>query len=279
MTAAPRIRLVDQTSFRAPLGLVFWDVATGERVRDGLVASIAPSARPGLAKPMFANDSGIWVTGPLPPLGQGATWRVEAMDPLGRFLPLRVEVAASGTPRFKWPAGLPKPAFAKAPAGGAQPSPVPLFSAPSRSIGPAAAEVRAQLVHVPESREAAWALLTVSHSGRTRGVGLADGRGSVVVHFPWPERPARRLADPQPGNGALSWQVEVAGFGAPPATDREPEEIPDLADLLAKLDEPRILLAAADAPGAMPAQPLEFGRTSNLVTESDGPASLMLAAA
>lgn len=279
MSALPSVRIVDQTRFGAPLGIVFWDVATGERIRDGLAASVAPSTRPGLAKPMFANDSGTWVTGPLPPLGKGATWRVEASDTLGRFLPLRAEFAASGAPRFKWPASLPKPAFAKAPAGGAQPSPVPLFSAPSRSIGPAAAELRAQLVHAPESREAAWALLTVSHAGRTRGVGVADRRGSIVVHFPWPERPPQRLADPQPANGLLSWEVDVAGFGGPQPADREPEEIPDLADLLAKLDEPRAVLAVAGEPDALPAQRLDFGRTSHIVTQSDGPASLMMASA
>lgn len=278
MSAPPALRLIDRVSFTGAVGLVFWDVATREPVRDGLAVSIAPSSRPGLVRPLFANDVGIWVSAPLPPLGRGATWRVQVSDPAGRFLPLRIELAASGVPRFKWPAALPKPSVAKARSGGAQPSPVPLFSAPWRQVGPTAAQVRAQLVHASDQREAAWALLTVENAGRTRGIGLADRRGSVVVHFPWPERPPRRLADPQPADGGLTWQIEVQGFGAPPAGDQEPEEIPDLEGVLAKLDEPRTLLSEEGQPGALPAQALDFGRTAILVTKSEGPASLMLAA-
>ena len=171
--------VIEQVKRFAPLGLELIDAASGRRVGDGLVARVAPRGHPQRVVIAQANPSGIFVAHDLPGLGDWSHGGEEPLsrpefdiridDRLGRFLPccLRLTLPAEG---------LAHPSCREE---------IPLFSAPTRII-PGLAAIRAEIVNHATGRPAAWSVVEVRHGSTVLCLGMADGRGRLLLAFPYP---------------------------------------------------------------------------------------------
>jgi hypothetical protein len=262
----------------APLGLRLWDLAVDAPAQPGLhVTCRLPGGRqvtalrtpsgcyavrsvPGLHAAEYPEDeTHYWYHPPA-----RTTARVEIIDSARRYLPLAL---AAELPHR----GLVQP-FCRAP--GPEAPVVPLFSSPVRPVPAGVAVVRAQLELV-SGGPASWAHLTVHLPDAGEAYGMADGRGSAAVFFPWPEpQPPADGADAVPLR-LQEWTVTVAarfgrtvaGVAVPVA---ESDGVPELCTLLTQ--RPARLLAGLDDP--LPAARLVFGR--DLVLRSPGRSTLLL---
>lgn len=282
MTADPRFRFLERVSLPAPLGLVFWDFATGTPVRDGLSVSVAPRDRPHTARQLIVNRNAVWLAPTLPGLSAGQlatgdwtalrrTYRVEVSDSFGRFLPLAFEAELPSRGLYQWPGWTASPPMALLPLllgdspAGVSPPRIPLFSSAARSAPPGVAEVRCQLADAATREPAARALVVVSHAGVARGIGLADDEGRAAVFFAYPDRPRPTLATSPPAITDFRWALEVdafyhplpnSGAGVPTLA-----AVPTLADVVAQLDHVREPLdSILSPPEVLPSQLLTFGR-------------------
>lgn len=287
-----RFRSLEPISLPAPFGIVFWDVATGAPVADGLLATVAQSGRPETARELIANRSGVWLTASLP--GRSAhelatgdwnllrrPYRIEVRDRFDRFLPLAFDAELPSRGLCQWPGWTSSPPMPLAPLGvedsppRVSPERIPLFSSPARPAPPAVAQVRCQVAEATTQTPAAWALVSIVHGGITRGIGLADEQGRAAVFFTYPERPRPSLATSPPAITDFRWELEVRAFWDPASSAGA---IPDLADIVAQLDHPRDALESTMSPAeVLPAQLLSFGRPLILKTSRtpDGPSSLL----
>jgi hypothetical protein len=258
-------KLLERTTRFAPLGIAFYDPATGRRVSDGLRVAYT-NAR---GRRMFApvNRVGVFVLRSLPgqtalerSAGDETIWAdatlrtdvpVELTDTLGRFHDLVFTATAPSRGLFALACG-----GAIVPPG--QPLGVPLFPLAGRTVPAGLAAVRAELHDTRTGEPAAWALLEVTAPKLPPALGLADRRGSVVVMLPYPEptspgagsppsHPRRSLSDEK-------WTVEVRAF----SSAFPPDPVPDLCTILR---QPAAALVASDSPPAPLTQAtLEFGR-------------------
>jgi hypothetical protein len=277
MSAA--VRVLERVVRQAPFGMRLWDPATASQQVPGLQVDLSPHARPGQRVRAFVNPSGVYCAQGLPGLtafehadaDTPADWtaalrgfRVEVLDPAGRFLPLAFDAdlphqglldpSLIGSP-LPGPFPLPESPPASPPA--ALPR-VTLFSAPSRPVPSALAAVRAQLWETPAGRPAAGCLLAATIDGVTRGLGLADREGRVLVLFPYPARPRPTLTSPPSPKNDFSWTLTLTAYYRPRPAGVPAPAIPELADLQAQLASPRMLLDALSPPQPLPPLPLEY---------------------
>ena len=287
-TAAATI--LERITLPAPFGVVFRDVATGTRVDEGLAVTLTGVG--GRSVPVAVNRSGVWFARRLPGvadavLSETADWaalqrdyRLEVRDTLGRFLPLAVTVRLPHRGLYAWPdwPTLPRPPLMPlddvSPNGAIADGWLPLFSAATRSAPAPMAEVRATLLDRASGDPAAWALLTASYDGRTRGLGVAGADGQVALFFPYPPLPQPGVANSPPAITDYRWPLTLAAYtqALPPRTT------PDLAALTAQLAHPATLYAATtEPPEPLPAQALSLGRALTVRTTAtpDGPTSAL----
>lgn len=294
----PAHTLLESVVRPAPIGLRFRDVATGLPVRDGLSVTVTPTRRPARRIVLDRNGSGVWFAHRFPgindeQLGTTEDWtslaqpcRIEVADALGRFLPLVLDMDLPVRGLADWPnwGSLPQPPLApltetdtgvSPPASAVSPDALPLFSAPGRMAPAPLAEVRAQLAFRDTGAPAAWSLLTVAHGGRVRGIGQADDKGSVVVWFPYPERPRPSLATSPPAVTDFRWSLDMVAYSkALPA-----DVLPEFGVVMDQLTRPRDLFASTTSPPELlPSQLMSFGRPLTLRTAetADGPTSLLM---
>lgn len=290
----PRHVKLERVAITCPLGMRFYDVATGGWVNDGLVVEayreVATTSPPGSGGSAgesaediqvkrarrvraIATRSGVAAFHGLPGLAgfeygadderrwldapAPASFRVEVSDPAGRFLPCTFLAAAPTKGLF----GL---SSAASPPWEASPA-VPLFSAPARPVPGGFAVLRAQLLRFPDREPAAWTLAEVSTRINSRTVtacGLADHRGVLALMFPYPE-PLNVSPGSPPGNGPqlLSQQHWTLDFRAWHAFDAVPGEFADLDRVLALQERPADAVWESDSPLAPFTQAeLIFGR-------------------
>lgn len=288
------VRILERITRPAPFGIVFWDIATGTPVADGLEVSLTLLSRPELTTSLIPNRSGVWVAARLPgrtdsELEASTDWsalsrpyRIEVADSARRFLPLRLDADLPVRGLYEWPDwgdfsqaalrplsdGLSPPHLS--------PGRIPLFSAPERRVAGPLAEVRCELLDSATGRPAAWALVTASHGGLVRGLGLADAIGRTTLLFPFPERERPSLTSP-PAITDFCWALEIAAYYDPP--DEPVADVPDLAAILAQLDHPCDLFASTLSPQKpLGEQLLTFGRPLVLRTGNtpDGPSSSLI---
>ena len=297
MNAVPsELRSLERISRPAPLGIIFWDVATSSAVGDGLSVTIARPDQPDSSQPLFVNRNGVWLASMLPGLSRAdvaagdftalqRTYRITAVDKLDRFLPLQLDAKFPSRGLYHWPkwASLPKKPLAplgKSEAGVVSPKRIPLFSAAARSAPPGRAEVRCELVDSVTDKPAAWALVTAKHGTIVRAIGLSDRKGRLALFFDYPERPPATLATAPAAITDYQWKLELKCFyEAPPGPV---PELPDLATVMDQLGTERGLLASTVAPQApLPDQMLSFGRPLVVKTgkTKDGPSSSLFLAA
>lgn len=253
----------------SPFGVAFRDVATGERVSEGLSVTLT---RNGRAVPLLVNRSGIWFAPRLPGLSDQAfaeshdwstlarDYTLEVRDTFGRFLPLSVTVSLPHRGLYSWPdwPTLPRPPLVPLvddpPAGPVASGWLPLFSAATRTAPAPMAEVRAQLVDRGTSAPAAWTLVTASYGNRMRALGMSGADGQLALFFPYPPLPQPSIATSPPAITDYRWPITLTAYRQPLPADRPP----DLAALTAQLEHPATLYA--DNADPLPPQLLSLGR-------------------
>lgn len=264
---APSVKVFERLTLTAPLGLVFHDAATGERVAAGLSVSVYQKSQPLAPAAARLNPSGVYVLHRAPGLGaefhsgagDDAFWSqlpprdyvVEVTDSGNRFLPFSFEAAVPRRGIYEWQSPL-LSSPADSPPGAEQLPSVPLYSAPSRRTPPGFAAVRAELQDTATGGAAAHAAVELRHAGQLVARGFSDARGRLALLFPYP--PPQRTgvvspADSPPGprHAPLteqSWELETeaAYAGAGAVTLSSAQALPDLRDALGQLNGPRAQL-------------------------------------
>jgi hypothetical protein len=186
----------DRVTRVAPLGVRFWDPVEQMPVTEGLLVRVrAAGSRVG--RPAVANESAIFTVCDLPGLavaehGQGddpywavvvtRSFVVEVEDASGQFMPFSFPAQLPVRGLFVWTCAQASPPQAMGCADG-----VLLFSAPSRSVSPMRAVIRAQIQEALTGRPAAGAVLSALVGNTPTAVGMADDRGRVAIVLPYPE--------------------------------------------------------------------------------------------
>ncbi len=285
------VRILERITRPAPFGIMFWDFATGTPVGDGLDVTLTLLSRPVLTTSLIPNRNGVWVAARLPgrtdaELAATADWstllktyRIEVVDRGHRFLPLSFDAELPTGGLYDWPdwGGLPLEPLRPLADGQSPPhvsaDRIPLFSAPERSVGGPLAQLRCELMDAATGAPAAWALVTASHGGFVRGIGLADAMGRATLYFAYPERERPSLSSP-PAITDFRWAMEIAAYYDPPPGPVP--DLPDLAAIMAQLDHPCDLFASTlSPPEPLGQQLLNFGRPLVMRTGNtpDGPSS------
>jgi hypothetical protein len=208
-----------------PLGIHFQDLTQNLAVTDGLVVTLQPLNGSGPVVPAVTTDSGVYTFFELPGLraaeypdgaGQSGPPRtfsyvVSVRDTLGRYLPEVLVYTLDQTGALLVNGIRDTTRGAKL---------AYLFSAPTRTVLPGVAGVRAYLIDQGANAPAAWAMLRVQIVGQAEvWTGIADERGQALVLTPYPVADRLRLGSP-PGTGqgnitGQSWPVTVQAFYSP----------------------------------------------------------------
>jgi hypothetical protein len=260
--------VLSRLSRTAPLGLRFWDEATGRVVGDGLVVTAYQPDSPLRRIEAQVNRSGVYVLSGLPGLsevefGSGddafwsappakATFKIEVVDSWQRFVPflLTVEAPVKGVVTSPEAEGGSPPATS---------SGISLYSTASRSVPAAMAVLRADLREWRaggnhEGEPARWAVLEARLAGRLIARGVADEKGSVAMLFAYPPPVTHPLGSPPaisppgaegPALRDQQWPIELSasfdGLNPVPPFPNWPyapyprwPALPDLADVLSQ---------------------------------------------
>jgi hypothetical protein len=275
----------ERVSLTCPLGLRFFDMATGAFVAADL--AIGPLTRESLGLHVVAwpvgapkrktigvvTPSGIVAFHGLPGLRKfenstaedpwevpnpARDFQVEVHDRLGRFLPctFRVSAPEKGLAHFAEDGS---PPWVEAGA-------VPLFSAPSRPLPTDRALVRAELREFATGRAAAWAFMEASYSSggsRRTARGLADEKGRVLLTFAYPEGQRRAFnVSPPGGSRGFSQQEWTLDFAVFHQSVNDPEPV---ADYRLRLTQPSVLAGRGASPAELLSEEtLRFGQELNL---------------
>jgi len=288
----------------APLGLRFRDVVTNTFVNDGLNVTVYPEGDNARRVSAFANRAGVYVLHHAPGLhefeqgaGDDDFWAhmppakpfvVEVEDNERRFLPFSLKLTLPQRRIYRWVSPLDGSPVAS-PLGEPAPiSPVPLYSAPTRTPLAGLAVLRAELWNPQTSEPAAWAVVEARTNGQLLARGIADERGRLALIFPYPppikfavSSPAGSPDSPPVPRGpallAQEWPITLsAGYtlSSPPAPQLDelaPDELFPLPDLRATLAQtlapPATLWLDFTRRVGLPVLTLRYG--SALVLKSD----------
>jgi hypothetical protein len=215
-------KALDQVLRYAALGLRFLDQTFDEPVADGLLVTARPLRGRGAPIPAALNGEGIHVFARLPGVpddlaaGAGAPsvdYIIEVWDRLGRFLPIATTVTLPAADNLKT---------------------FYLFSAPTRAVTTAIGAIRGLLRDTASGQPAAYAVLEAEESGK-KWYGIADGQGSVLVTFPYPN--FQKSATNPPSSQKLlinqAWTYTVRARYRPGAQAPLPgAAVPDLKTIL-----------------------------------------------
>jgi hypothetical protein len=266
MTTTPIV--IERFSKVAPLGVRFWDAITHKSIGDGLIVSAYRPLQPDRRFALTLNRADVFVLQNVPGLrdvefgdGDQAYWDalpapqsfvIDVFDTTNRFLPFTFTADVPTRDLFEWTCGSPP-----------EPSGVPLFSTPVRSISGGYGVIRADLrdesqfdTRTQEYAPAAWAVMEAWYDGQRVGRGLADQQGRIVVLFPYPEPINPPISSPPTPRTALTsqvWPVELRVFySALPA--------PQSPDLCAALTQsPATLLSALSPPTPLTTVNVAYG--------------------
>lgn len=276
----PRHVVIDTLTRVAPLGVRFYDHATGQAVTE-LEVTARPAASPARELAMFPSRSGVYTLHHAPGLrdfeggaGDAEFWQrmpapqpyiVAVSDPRAWFLPFTFEVGIPLKGVLVWEG---EPASSPAGPGG-----VPLFSTPARPTPAGYTVVRADLRDAGEDQPAAWAVVEVRYEGLLLGRGIADARGRLAVPLAYPPpvdfTPLSPLTTGAPLTGQ-AWRVGVQVW----YTRLAPADQPDLRAVLGQLSAPpaRVWATWDSPPGAdmLAEGELAYGRELVLRTAAGG---------
>lgn len=190
------VRVLEEISIFAPLGIRFWDPVMDRTITDGLDVRAWPTVGPRRVTRGFRTRSGAFAfqslpglrglersfddDGPSASIPDGRPFVIEVRDTADRFLPVAFQVTlplpyrglflngATGSPPLSTPAG------------------VPLFSAPTRSKAEMLSAIRGTLIDADTGNPAAYARVRATLEGVRSWYGFADEAGRFAVIMPTP---------------------------------------------------------------------------------------------
>lgn len=236
-----QVVVLETATLTAPLGVRFWDVATGTPAGGGLLVLAYPDAFPERRSSATEGRSGVFSFSGLPGLrdaensaGDEASWNanppavpytVEVNDPEERYLPFRFSTLLPVRGLFGlWSSPLfstltPDPTW------------LPVFSTPVRPMAGPSASIRAQLQDDASRMAASWAIMTAQAPGLPLVAALADDRGVVTISQPYPEPVDHGTTSPlsAPKLTEQSWPVKISVFYN---SAKRSQPLPNLLDIL-----------------------------------------------
>lgn len=268
------LRLLDRVSYPVPLGLLVRSASERHKIGEGLVIRATNRINPTRSFQLTSTPSGHWAAHILSGIdaetaANPAVWAARAKpyrfhisDRLGRYLPMRFDAPLPKRGSLIWPgwAGVNRQRIAPLlpPGSGASfiPDYVPLFPAVASTGSKASARIMAHLA-VREvggaTRDAAWAMMTISFGSTVVGLGLADARGAIAVGFGYPPMPSQTPAAAVLGREAVTWPVRARIYFSELGDAQNPDAPPpDFADIIGQLATPP-RVAMATIMGAQPA--------------------------
>ena len=267
MTITPVV--IERLSKVAPLGVRLWDEITHKSIGDGLIVTAYRPLQSDRRCALTLNRANVFVLQNVPGLrdvefgaGDQAYWDdlsapqnfvIDVFDTANRFLPFNFTAAVPTRDLYAWICGSPP-----------EPSGVPLFSAPTRSISGGYGVLRAELrdesqfdTRKETYAPASWAMLEAWYDGQRVGRGLADRQGRIVVLFPYPEPINPPISSPPTPRTALTsqvWPIELRAFYSPLVP------VPQSPDLCAALTQsPATLLSSLSPPTPLTAVNVAYG--------------------
>lgn len=189
------IRVLERTTYRAPLAVICQDGVTEAVVSGDLIATAWPREDPTRSYPARRSPiSGILGWGRL----ESGEHCVHVRDTAGRYAPtvVRATVPVSA------------------------PVVVPLSSAPQRPLLGGRATVRGEVHDDADGSPLGWALVRVDTDGGAFQT-VADEQGRFLLQLPYPEA-LPPLASPPAGLSAVTWDVTVSVRSEPAALVRSP---------------------------------------------------------
>jgi hypothetical protein len=258
-------RLLERQTLIAPLGVRFWDVATGVHVRNGLQVIAYPGTHYLHSTTASSNRSGsayvfhrAWglrkfelgiSDAPFPespPTSQ--RYKIGGHDENRRFLPVSFSADLPTAGVFQWPLAGPRTQLD--PPDGS----VPLYPSTLRSAPPGLAVLRAELYQSLNGARASWAMMEARFNGRLIGRGIADeqGRIALIFAYPPPQDSVGSSAISPPGSVRArlpfrnqEWTIQLQAFYepavlslplSPPGPSGSPRRddlsVPELSDIL-----------------------------------------------
>jgi hypothetical protein len=237
----------DRVSRLTPLGLRFWDGVDRRFVCDPEL-TVRARRLGAISEPIKANvtTSGVYAFHGLPGLrdiengsGDDAFWAAnppahqfyaEVSDLARRFLPFAMMIRVPVRGILAWQCA--GDVFDSPPIP--ETAPIPLMSAPTRTVAPPHCAVRAELWDASDAQEtrwrpAAWAVLEVRFGDRLRARSFSDAAGRVLVPFGFPEiGPEIPIDSPLAAGGPQAPATFVAELSVrwqPGASTTEPPEL------------------------------------------------------
>jgi len=238
--------VLEEISLLAPLGIRFWDVATGSAAVVPLDVEAYPNAVPELLKPALQGRSGQYSFRGLPGLrniefgaGDDAFWSanppsfpftVVVNDPTSTYLPFQFSVLLPHRGFF---------GLLSSPLGSTlvpDASWIPIFSLPSRPLPDGMTVIRALLVDDRTGVPAAWAMVTAEAPDMLPAVGIADARGVISLPLLYPEPRNFAIGSPlRPGGMKLTDQTWPVNISISYNPGRTAEITPDLDETLQQM--------------------------------------------
>jgi hypothetical protein len=283
-----------------PFGVRFVDDQNGRVVNDGLSVSAWPTAQPSRVLTLPLNGTNVYYLLDAPGLrdlsygaGDDAWWSslprrlgftFEVEDTMARFLPFRFTASLPQRGLMRLACGAP-PAPVELPEG-AESDGVPLCTAPSRPGTPGSVILRAELWDADNDVPASWAVLSaITPGAASRGEqparAVADYRGSVALHFPFPDErdfDGGSFDSPAAPDGAplagRTWTVQLsATYGhLPPDPLTLTRPTPPIPDLCAVLAQPAVKLWDKLGVTALSTVSMRFGQETLLASADPGSA-------
>jgi hypothetical protein len=281
----------ERVTIFTPLGIRFWDAAKDVPVKDGLMVTARSGTAPYSVVSAFRTRSGVYAFQGLPGLRHleypdeggplalsppaGKRFLIEVTDTEGRYLPVTfgVDVPYQGI----FPSGAPT-----SPPGNKPPG-FYLFSAPTRTVTPELAAVRAQLEDRATQKPAGHAVLEIQAPGDQTWYGLADERGCIAVLFPYPTFTSPLHGSPPapspPEGDGQSWHLNIRVRYSPPVLSLPPGgSLPYLQSILSQA--PGSIWSSVAVPYGQPlswvSAELFFGQ--ELVLRTDARSTLVISA-
>ena len=264
------IQSPERISWTCPLGLRFYDAATGAMIASGLEVTATRADVLGPVTKSLLTPSGVHAfhrlsglpavdspdqADPWDPPPPTLEFRIQVGDSLRRFLPCTFRVLAP----FH---GLGFPVIHGSPPAFDQRG-IPLFSAPGRTVPPGLVVLRASLTEYGRATPAAWTMLEIHYVSGGNNVaahGMADSKGEMLVLFPRPEGPRRGLGGSPPvSDGQMQFHATLEFF-------HESAPAPgEIADYGRRLAQPLVhAFRAGSPPNVMTAADLSLRTENNL---------------
>lgn len=275
------------------LGIRFWDPVYGHLINNDLKVIAWPEKYPSLICKAIRTATGLYTFQGLAglrsyefanytllesPIAQ-RKFLVQIMDLQHRFLPVVIGILLPRPGNGVYPNGIDPPNNQGDPWPG-----VPLFTTPMRTAPPGIAVIRSQLIDYVSQKPAAYALARINLNGKN-WYGIADNRGSLAVHLPYPKMNTITVGTTTSTITApfsdQVWDFKLKVFFNPNKPTYKPDGVkhlkesalPDLKDIM---EQPAVKLVHTQGVDAVNEHTYQLSYGKELVMKTNGKSELYI---